>query len=123
MLNGRRTAPSLVWLMLLVVPFAVQQSSAKKKVVSQTDLPRFSYAISGLPSDLVQADDATFNLFADKVRSDLESVLRDYEIDDKATQRTCWEPGSTYRNWPATTRAACKRSKRCVPWRKNLPPS
>jgi len=30
----------------------------KKEVVSQTDLPRFSYAISGLPSDLVQADDA-----------------------------------------------------------------
>jgi subtilisin family serine protease len=88
MLKGRRIALTLAWLMLLVVPFANAQSSAKKKVVDQSDLPRFSYAISGLPSDLVQEDDATFNRFADKVRSDLESVFRDYEIDDKSTLRT-----------------------------------
>jgi subtilisin family serine protease len=88
MLKDRHITLTLACLTLLVVPFANGQSSAKKKVVSQSDLPRFSYAISGLPSDLVQADDATFNRFADKVRSDLESVFRDYEIDDKSTLRT-----------------------------------
>ena len=36
----------------------------------------------------MQADDATFNAFAAKVRADLDSVLRDYDIDDKATLRT-----------------------------------
>src|SRR5271166_5966133 len=84
----RRVAHSLVWLLLLVSTFAHSQSSGKKKVAGQADLPRFSYRITGAASELVQADDATFNAFAAKVRADLETVLRDYEIDDKATLRT-----------------------------------
>jgi subtilisin family serine protease len=88
MLERRRIARSLVWLLLLVAPFACAQSNAKKKVTSQADLPRFSYPVTGPASELVQADDATFNVFAAKVRNDLDTVFRDYEIDDKSTLRT-----------------------------------
>jgi subtilisin family serine protease len=88
MLESCRVARSLVWLLLLVSTFAQSQSGGKKKVTSQADLPRFSYPLTGTASGLVQADDATFDAFAAKVRADLDSVLRDYEIDDKATLRT-----------------------------------
>jgi subtilisin family serine protease len=88
MLERRRFAHSLVWFLLLVSTFAYSQAGGKKKVTSQADLPRFSYPVTGTASELVQADDATFNGFAAKVRADLDSVLRDYDIDDKATLRT-----------------------------------
>jgi len=88
MLERCRVARSFVWLLLLVSTFALSQSGGKKKVTSQADLPRFSYPLTGTASELVQSDDSTFNAFAAKVRSDLDSVLRDYEIDDKATLRT-----------------------------------
>jgi subtilisin family serine protease len=88
MLERRRIANSLGWFLLLVSTFAQSQSDGKKKVTSQADLPRFSYSITGAASKLVQADDATFNAFAAKVRTDVDAVLRDYEIDDKATLRT-----------------------------------
>jgi len=88
MLERCRVARSLVWLLLLVSTFALSQSGGKKKVTSQADLPRFSYPLTGTASELVQSDDATFDALAAKVRADLDSVLRDYEIDDKATLRT-----------------------------------
>jgi hypothetical protein len=83
-----RFARSLVWLLLLVSTVAQSQTGGKKKVTSEADLPRFSYPLTGTASGLVQADDATFSAFAAKVRSDVDGVLRDYEIDDKATLRT-----------------------------------
>ena len=88
MLERCRVRRSFVWLLLLVSTFALSQSGGKKKVTSQADLPRFSYPLTGTASELVQSDDATFNAFARKVRADLDGVLRDYEIDDKATLRT-----------------------------------
>jgi subtilisin family serine protease len=88
MLERCRVARSLVWFLLLVSTFAVSQSGGKKKVTSQADLPRFSYPLTGTASELVQSDDSTFNVFAAKVRADIDGVLRDYEIDDKATLRT-----------------------------------
>jgi subtilisin family serine protease len=89
MLERRLIVCHLVALLLLVVAsFAYSQSSAKRKVTSQADLPRFSYPVTGTASELVEADDATFNAFAVKVRADLETILRDYEIDDKSTMRT-----------------------------------
>ena len=75
-------------LFILIVPFSHSQSVPKKKVNSQADLPRFSYPVTGSASDLVQADDATFNAFAAKVRTDLETIFRNYEIADKATMRS-----------------------------------
>jgi subtilisin family serine protease len=78
----------LVSLPLLTLPLAHAQSGMRKLVKSQIDLPRFSYPVSSTASALLQSDDATFNAFAGKVRADLDSVLRDYDIPDHSTQRT-----------------------------------
>lgn len=70
-----------------VISGAQDVESPKKKVNSANDLPRFSYPVSIPPSALLLADNATFNAFAENVRHDVDSVLRDYAIDDKATLR------------------------------------
>src|SRR5713226_10033810 len=77
----------LASLLLLLGPFTSAQSGAKKKVTSQSDLPRFTYPMDKPASELLQADAATFDAFAAKVRADLETVFRDYDISDKATMR------------------------------------
>jgi subtilisin family serine protease len=64
------------------------QPSGKRKVINQSDLPRFTYSMRGPASDLVQADAATFDAFAAKVKADLDSIFRDYDIEDKATLRS-----------------------------------
>jgi hypothetical protein len=76
-----------VSLVLLLVSFASAQSGAKKKVTTQSDLPRFTYPVDRPASELLQADAATFNAFAAKVRADIDSVFRDYDISDKSTLR------------------------------------
>ena len=76
-----------VSLLLLLASFANAQSSAKKKVTSQSDLPRFTYPMDKPASELLQADAATFDTFAAKVRADLETIFRDHDIADKATMR------------------------------------
>jgi subtilisin family serine protease len=73
---------------VMLVPVLLSQTSAKKKVTNQSDLPRFTYPLTGSASDLVQADAATFNAFAAKVKLDLDSIFRDYDIEDKATLRS-----------------------------------
>jgi subtilisin family serine protease len=74
-------------LVLLLAAFASAQMGAKKKVTSQSDLPRFTYPMDKPASELLQGDAATFNAFAAKVRADLDSIFRDYDISDKATLR------------------------------------
>ena len=64
---------------------AQSQSSAKKKVVNQSDLPRFSYPVNSSATTLLQTDAATFSPFAAKVGADLDTIFRDYEVEDKAT--------------------------------------
>jgi hypothetical protein len=71
----------------LLVCSSWAQTNGKKVVKSDDDLPRFIYPVKGSASGLVEADDATFNVFASKVRADLDSVFRDYQINDKATMR------------------------------------
>jgi hypothetical protein len=63
------------------------QDGAKKVVKSEADLPRFNYPIRGTATELLQSDDATFNQFAAKVKADVGSVLRDYDIEDHAALR------------------------------------
>ena len=70
---------------LFLVQFCTAQG--KKKVASQSDLPRFTYPVTMPASQLLQADEATFNTFAGKVRTDLDTILSDYDISDKATLR------------------------------------
>jgi len=83
----RRSLAFSLMLGVLLAQFCLTQTAAKKKVTSQSDLPRFTYTLSMPASDLVQADSATFDPFAAHVRADLESVFRDYDIADKATTR------------------------------------
>jgi len=74
-------------LTVLLAPLANSQDR-KKKVNDESDLPRFTYPMSSRASELLQADTTTFNAFAAKVRTDLETILRDYEVADKATVRS-----------------------------------
>jgi subtilisin family serine protease len=74
-------------LTVVLAPLANSQDS-KKKVNDESDLPRFTYPMSSRASELLQADVTTFNAFAAKVRTDLETILRDYEVADKATVRS-----------------------------------
>ncbi len=60
----------------------------RKIVRSQSDLPRFSYAVQGTASALVRDGGPAFDAFAAKVRADLLSVLSDYQIEDHSTLRT-----------------------------------
>ncbi len=64
------------------------QPPAKKVVKTENDLPRFNYAIPGTATDLLNSDDATFSVFAAKVQADVDSVLNDYDIQDRATLRS-----------------------------------
>lgn len=66
----------------------VSAQAAKKKVTSDADLPRFSYPVTSTASGLLLADDATFDAFTRKVGADVDSVLSDYDIQDKATLRS-----------------------------------
>jgi subtilisin family serine protease len=58
----------------------------KKRIEKAADVPRFSYKIDGRIEDML-SDDAKWKPFAAAVRRDLESVLAQYEIADKATER------------------------------------
>lgn len=94
-IQGRVSALSLAAALIVchVVALSAQESAgtAKKKVNSASDLPRFSYPISKPPSVFLTADDAAFNAFARQVLHDIESVLSDYEIADKSTLRQLYE--------------------------------
>ncbi len=65
----------------------VPVTTMKKPVHSQNDLPRFTYPIDGSASALLGADDATFNAFAARVKTDIDGVLAGYDIADHATLR------------------------------------
>jgi subtilisin family serine protease len=70
-----------------LTPFCFAQAAAKKVVKSQADLPRFNYHISGTATDLLQSDDATFGAFAARVKADVASVLKGYNVEDHASLR------------------------------------
>ncbi len=74
----------VLFLGLLLVGGAFAQG--KKRIDKAADLPRFSYKLDGKIEDMVR-DDAKFKPFAATVRRDLESVLAQYDIEDKATLR------------------------------------
>lgn len=63
-------------------------TAQKIQAHSKSDLPRFSYHLDGKASALLEADDATFAVFAKSVRADLDKVLATYDIEDKSTMRS-----------------------------------
>jgi subtilisin family serine protease len=83
----RRLRSLRVLSLALLICCCWAQTNTKKIVKSGDDLPRFTYPVKGSASGLIEADDTTFNGFAAKVRADLDSIFRDYEINDKSTMR------------------------------------
>ncbi len=72
---------------ILALQFAlVAAAQSKKRVERAADLPVFSYKVDGKLETLVR-DDAKFNAFARELRRDTESILAQYDIDDRAKMR------------------------------------
>ncbi|HAV64658.1 MAG TPA: hypothetical protein DCY13_20115, partial [Verrucomicrobiales bacterium] len=69
---------------LLACAFLPAQAQNRKQVTTADDLPRITYPVAGSATELV-TDAAKFEPFADKVRGDIEKILAEHEIADKAT--------------------------------------
>lgn len=69
-----------------LLPVLLFAQPPKKKITRAADVPEFQYSINGKVEDLIRSEQA-FRPFAAQVRKNVESVLRDYEIDDAATKR------------------------------------
>ncbi|HVC47404.1 MAG TPA: S8 family serine peptidase [Terracidiphilus sp.] len=76
-----------LWVVSVPASRCLAQTTAKKVVKTEADLPRFNYEVSGTATGLLKSDDATFNVFAAKVKSDVDSVLANYDIEDHASMR------------------------------------
>jgi hypothetical protein len=77
----------VVGALVLTMACLVVAQAQKKVVKTEDDLPRFNYPISGTATALLQSDDATFNVFAGRVKTDIDSLLTGYDIQDHATLR------------------------------------
>jgi hypothetical protein len=75
-------ASIVIAIALLVAPLTAAQLIDKKKINSEADLPQFSYPVTGTAQALLISDAPTFDVLARRVRHDLESILRDYDIQD-----------------------------------------
>lgn len=76
-------------LLLLVVTISLTVASqvAPKKIITRAaDLPSFTYTISGTTEKLM-TDEGTFRPFAVQLRKDVESVLAQYDINDRGARR------------------------------------
>jgi hypothetical protein len=80
------TTSRLLLATLLLTCATTASAAEKKHVTRESDLPRFTYPVSGKLDEMVK-DPVAFAKFAGAVRHDVESVLAEYEIDDKATER------------------------------------
>jgi hypothetical protein len=70
----------------VVLPMIALGQPAKKKITREADVPRFQYTMGGTVEDLVKSETA-FRPFAAQVRKNVESVLRDFDVEDAATRR------------------------------------
>jgi len=68
----------------IAVAFACTGLADKPKITSQDQLPRFTYEFKGDVTGLITSDEA-YAALAPKVRTDLESLLNDFDIQDKTT--------------------------------------
>ena len=76
-----------LFITILALQFAVVAAAqSKKRIEKAADLPVFSYKVDGKLEALVR-DDAKFKAFARELRRDTESVLAQYDIEDKAKMR------------------------------------
>ncbi len=82
-----RRMPLYTLVLFCAVSAGFSLGQTKKTVNTAADLPRFSYPLTQPASALLTSDDATFSAFARKVEADVNAVLSDYTISDKATLR------------------------------------
>ena len=68
------------------IGLAPMRAAEKPKITSQDQLPRFSYEFKGKVTDVVTKEEA-YQQLAPKVRADLERLLADYDIEDRATRQ------------------------------------
>ncbi len=94
--------------LFLIIVFAVTSSLAaagltagqakdktkKKTITSLEQLPRHTYPISGTITQMI-TDEKAFDHFAAQVRRDIEKVLAEYDLRDKATLRSYYGTLST----------------------------
>ncbi|MBI1177231.1 S8 family serine peptidase [bacterium] len=72
---------ALAFACLIAQPGFAQE---KKKITKADELPRLTYSIDGTATALV-TNAEKFEPFAQKVRSDIDKLLSEYDIEDKAT--------------------------------------
>lgn len=73
----------LLWLSCSL-PASAQ--TAKKVIANGADLPEFTYAVPENPGGFLTSD-AAYQPFAAKARADVETILRDYDVQDKKRLR------------------------------------
>jgi hypothetical protein len=85
--RGLFTAILVIATSLLTTGCIAQVASPKKTIATETNMPRFTYPASLNSLELVKADDASFQPFLDRFADDVDGVLNDYDVRDKATLR------------------------------------
>jgi hypothetical protein len=79
-----RTLPILI----VLASTALASAQTPKKIAStEADLPRFNYPVDGDAQQLLNMPAEDFLRFASPIRSDVDSTLRDYDIQDHAAHR------------------------------------
>ena len=78
-----------LWIPVLLLTTGVMSESvvvaAKEEVHSEADLPRTSYSVNGSLSSLLKSDDSAFAPLVEKAGADIDALLADYDIKDRAT--------------------------------------
>lgn len=64
-----------------------QADAGKPRITSQDELPRHTYEVRASATDILTSDEA-FAPLAAAVRADVEALLADYEIEDRATRES-----------------------------------
>src|SRR5271165_356426 len=84
-----RSRRTLIPILSLIAVALLQPNDAcaagPNVVLSQADLPRLTYPVTGSVSNMLEEDDATFAPLLQKGVADIQSLLTDYSIKDRAT--------------------------------------
>ncbi|WP_438480007.1 S8 family serine peptidase [Oleiharenicola lentus] len=75
---------NLIRFFLTVLLVGVVSAADKPRITSQDQLPRYNYTLTGKVTDVV-TNDAAYAKLAPQVRADLEKLLAEFEIADRAT--------------------------------------
>jgi len=72
------------FIILLALPAEIQAQKDKIVVRSQADLPRYTYKVNLLPSELLMAD-TSFTKLVEEVKKDVLNLFDNYKIEDAST--------------------------------------